>query len=165
MTDEHDNGASLRDRAGGLRPEPAAQSQPEALIPSADGYDFCVDHPSVFIAEELAARGWDKFDLATHMGGDINLNVLVIDLYFTVGPERTNMRIGERTAWQLAIAFGTSVQLFLNLEQAWLRAQGIEAGTAKTAGLGAQHESPTPTGDAPAPIRPSRTRAVSKDTP
>ena len=30
-----DKGASLRDRAGGLRPEPAAQSQPEALIPSA----------------------------------------------------------------------------------------------------------------------------------
>lgn len=33
-----ENGASLRDRAGGLRPEPAAQSQPEALIPSAVGF-------------------------------------------------------------------------------------------------------------------------------
>ena len=32
-----DKGASLRDRAGGLRPEPAAQSQPSALIPSAGG--------------------------------------------------------------------------------------------------------------------------------
>ncbi|OWQ97989.1 hypothetical protein CDQ91_10235 [Sphingopyxis witflariensis] len=28
-------GATLKGRAGGLRPEPAAQSQPEALIPSA----------------------------------------------------------------------------------------------------------------------------------
>lgn len=31
-----DKGASLRDRAGGLRPEPPAQSQPSALIPSAE---------------------------------------------------------------------------------------------------------------------------------
>lgn len=30
-----DHGASLRDRAGGLRPEPATLSQPKALIPSA----------------------------------------------------------------------------------------------------------------------------------
>ena len=30
-----DLGASLRDRAGGLRPEPATQSQPKALVPSA----------------------------------------------------------------------------------------------------------------------------------
>lgn len=32
-----DHGASLRDRAGGLRPEPPAESQPKALIPSAFG--------------------------------------------------------------------------------------------------------------------------------
>jgi hypothetical protein len=36
-----DQGASPSgDRAGGLRPEPAAQSQPEALIPSANGPDL-----------------------------------------------------------------------------------------------------------------------------
>lgn len=36
MSDDLGKGASGKpDRAGGLRPEPAAQSQPEALIPSA----------------------------------------------------------------------------------------------------------------------------------
>jgi len=129
------------------RPSPAVLGQ--ASIANADGYDFTVDHPSTFIAEELAARGWDKFDLATHMGGDIDLNLLVIDMYFIVGPERANMRLGERTAWQFAIAFGTSAQLFLNLEQAWLHAQGIEAASADETGTGsAVGESPVPAGDA-----------------
>ena len=77
-------------------------------------------HPSVFIQEEMDARNWDRWALARRMGGDSGLNRLCLDLYFEVGPEKTNMRLGD-TADKLAVAFGMSAEFFRNLEALWLR--------------------------------------------
>ena len=78
-------------------------------------------HPSVFIVEEMKARGWDRYDLAVRMGGDVAKNLLIIDLYLEVGPTKTNMRIGDGE--DFARAFGTSAQFWLNLENQWLKGQ------------------------------------------
>lgn len=79
-----------------------------------------VFHPSELIQDELAARCWDKFDLAARMGGDPHHNVLMLDIYFIVGPTRRNCRIGDVMAHQLGVALDVSHQFFLNLEAAWL---------------------------------------------
>ena len=56
-------------------------------------------HPSVFIQEELDARGWSLADLANKMGyKDQAINKLALDMYFTVGPIRANCRIDEHMA-------------------------------------------------------------------
>jgi plasmid maintenance system antidote protein VapI len=78
-------------------------------------------HPSIYIREELVARRWTRNRLALEMGGTFGVNRLMIDMYFMVGPKEPNMRIGDETAEQFAHAFGTSKELFLNLENAWLK--------------------------------------------
>lgn len=84
-----------------------------------------VPHPSEFIAEEMAARGWSRDRLAIEMGGDAAINRLTLDLYFDLGPDKTNMRLG-RSADDLARAFGVSPDFFRNLEKAWLKDRGSE---------------------------------------
>ena len=83
-------------------------------------------HPSVFIEEELAARGWSLDRLAQEMGGDFGVNRLAIEMYLAVGPDDPNCRIGEM-AGDLARAFGTSVELFQNLERSYLAAFPAES--------------------------------------
>jgi hypothetical protein len=83
-----------------------------------------VPHPSTFIQEEMDARGWDRWAVAHRMGGDAAMNRLTLDMYFEVGPGKTNMRLGEATARQLGNAFDVSPQFFLNLEAAWIGAHG-----------------------------------------
>ena len=78
-----------------------------------------IEHPSVFIQYELAARGWTRSDLAVRMGGDAKLNRLTIDMYFDVGPNEPNLLLGEETARQLSRAFGVSAAFFLRLHAAW----------------------------------------------
>ena len=79
-------------------------------------------HPSTFIQDELDARGWTRADLANRMGAESCVrNLLVLDMYFEVGPTRTNCRLGEKTDAQIAQAFGISPGFFLRLEAAWLR--------------------------------------------
>lgn len=82
-----------------------------------------VCHPSEIIADELAARGWDRWTLAHRMGGDPAQNRLVLDLYCEVGPGEPGMLLGEPTARQLGAAFGTSPDVWLNLETAWRQAR------------------------------------------
>jgi len=77
-------------------------------------------HPSVFIAEELAARGWTLDMLAMRMGPEFGVNRLSLDLYFEVGPTDQNLRIGDISANALARALSVSPEYFLNLERAWL---------------------------------------------
>lgn len=84
-----------------------------------------VFHPSVFILEEMEARGWDRWELARRMGGDYRARRLEIDLYFEVGPDETNMRLGP-TGDNIARAFDVSPEFFRNLEAAWLRAMGVQ---------------------------------------
>jgi hypothetical protein len=91
-------------------------------------------HPTVFIQEEMDARGWDLDDLAFEMIRDDRdhwgVTRLALDFYFEVGPDMPNMRIGERSAAQLAHAFGVSAEFFLNLERSWrewMEAQTVTA--------------------------------------
>jgi hypothetical protein len=81
-------------------------------------------HPSIFIQEEMETRGWDRWTLARHMGGDYRLRRLEIDLYFEVGPDEPNMRLG-RTGKDIARVFDVSPEFLHNLEAAWLKSQGI----------------------------------------
>lgn len=73
-------------------------------------------HPWDFIAEELEAREWTVDDLALRMGGDFAVNRLSLD--FLEGRE-PGLHIGEESAEQLARAFGTSAQLWINLDKQW----------------------------------------------
>jgi hypothetical protein len=75
-------------------------------------------HPSVFIIEEMEARGWDRWELARRMGGDYRQRRLEIDLYFEVGPGEPDLRIGDGE--DFALAFGCSAEFFRNLEKIWL---------------------------------------------
>jgi hypothetical protein len=92
-----------------------------------------LNHPSVIIAEELEARGWDRNDLALAMvGGDLDqfgVTRLSLDFFFEVGPTDTALRIGDEMAAQLSRAFGVSKGFFLALEAAWLAAAGEPGGT------------------------------------
>jgi hypothetical protein len=78
-----------------------------------------VFHPSVFIIEEMEARGWDRDELARRMGGEWKLNRVVLELYFEIGPTEPNLRMGDGE--DFAQAFGVSAELFQNLEKAWLK--------------------------------------------
>lgn len=88
-----------------------------------------VEHPSSYIKEEMLARGWSRSDLANRMGHErCARNKLLLDLYFEVGPKRTNLRLDVDTANLLGKAFSVSPHLFLNLQTAWLEAHGITLG-------------------------------------
>lgn len=63
--------------------------------------------PGEFIKEELEARGWSQLDLAEIIGtSPVNVNRIL----------QGNQAITPETAKKLAEAFGTSAQLWLNLE-------------------------------------------------
>ena len=90
-------------------------------------------HPSTFITEEMRERGWSIDRLAIAMGSDdadfmrgVAVNTLALDLYLTIGPSNRDIRLGTTTPAQLAVAFGTSVELWLNLEKVWLESLPTE---------------------------------------
>jgi len=64
-------------------------------------------HPGEYIGEELVARGWSQSDLARIIGRPFqHVNLLVHG--------RRHVTVG--TAVELAGAFGTSVEVWLNLQ-------------------------------------------------
>lgn len=66
--------------------------------------------PGEFIKEELDARGWSQIDLAEILGrSPVQVNKII----------QGTQAISPETARQLAEAFGTSAQLWLNLESAY----------------------------------------------
>lgn len=81
-------------------------------------------HPSVFIQEEMDARGWDRDELARRMGGDWSVSRLSLDLYFEVGPTKPGIRLGDGE--DFARAFGVPAEFFRNLEAAWLKKQSVQ---------------------------------------
>lgn len=86
-----------------------------------------IPHPSEFLSEELEARGWTLSDLANRMGMRRCVHhKLVLDMYFLIGPEKTNCRIGAKTAFTIAEALNINPQFLINLENAWLRSKGVE---------------------------------------
>jgi hypothetical protein len=78
-----------------------------------------VFHPSVFILEEMEARGWDQWELSRRMGGDAQINYVGLEFYFEIGPIEPDLRLGDGE--DFARAFGTSAEFWRNLEDAWLR--------------------------------------------
>lgn len=75
-------------------------------------------HPSIFIQDEMDARGWTRDDLAWHMGGDFSITRISLDFYFAIHDR--NMRMGNDWIRGFAKAFGTSEDCFRNLERAWI---------------------------------------------
>ncbi len=86
---------------------------PSARANVADEGDGVSDrfHPSEYIREELAARGWDAAALADAMGGWSLPRVQEI----LAG----NIRITKLVAIGLSSAFGTGAQVWMNLQRAW----------------------------------------------
>jgi plasmid maintenance system antidote protein VapI len=80
-------------------------------------------HPSVFIKEEMEARGWSMDDLALRMAeGDVRkfgVERLALDIYFEVGPTEPNLIIGDDSARMLAAVFDVNPEFFLNLQKSW----------------------------------------------
>jgi HTH-type transcriptional regulator / antitoxin HigA len=67
--------------------------------------------PGDFIREELEARGWTQVELAGIMGRTVTMiNQIIMG----------HIKITTRTARELAAAFGTSAELWLNLQSAYL---------------------------------------------
>jgi hypothetical protein len=69
-----------------------------------------------FINDELHARKWSKERLAVEMGGDSDKNLFALD-FLQHCPLDEGILLGEHTARQLAKAFGTSSELWLNLDK------------------------------------------------
>lgn len=82
-----------------------------------------VFHPSVFIREEITARGWGFYDFLRAAGALEPAGILSWGLYLGAGAEHSDMRMGDSGAAELARAFGTSKELWLNMEKAWREAQ------------------------------------------
>lgn len=85
--------------------------------------DTTTPHPSKIIREEMKARGWNRDTLAMRMGPEWPTNRLSLDLYFEVGPLRTNMVIGAQSAKKFAKAFDMTPEFFMNLCTAWRKGQ------------------------------------------
>lgn len=88
-------------------------------------------HPGVFISEELTARGWSRDDLATRIAGadtkEWGVARLALDFYLDAGPGTPAMLMGD-FVHDLARVFGTSVELWTNLEASWRAAHGNPKG-------------------------------------
>lgn len=159
-----DKGASLRDRAGGLRPEPPAASQPEALIPSADATPRTAD---VYTRTMPAAKV-----MADAVGCDIDRAMEIIRsmveggyfiaprvptdpmlyAYFSAygsqawSPRTIIQNIGKaRLRWQAMGQAGTDMAF----SRKFLTAQGTPTRSAETEGLGPKDGGPVTEGDAP----------------
>jgi len=75
-----------------------------------------------FLVEEMRARGWSIDDLVSRMGSvtdhDRAVDKLVIEFSIYCADE-PGLLLGDTLARQLALAFGTSPEFFLNLDKAW----------------------------------------------
>lgn len=82
-------------------------------------------HPSTFILEEMAERGWDAGDLALAMaaaGSDESASLweLAFQMYAEVGPTDPSCRLGEEMAGLLDKTFGLSCGFWQRMENTWL---------------------------------------------
>lgn len=82
-----------------------------------------------YLKDELDARGWTTADCAARMGGDAAVNELTLELHLAVldaPPDHAIHRgtMAEDTAEGLARAFGTSADVWLNLDRAYHQAMG-----------------------------------------
>lgn len=71
---------------------------------------------SVFIREEMEARGWTDADLYARLGDD-PVMLCAVDLTLTV--DDPGLILDENTAAALGQAFDVDPSYFLNLDKAW----------------------------------------------
>lgn len=82
-------------------------------------------HPGSYLMEEMIERGWTADDVAREMGGKTDKERIIDGLVVMaicgeiILPDDENEEIGLETATKLARAFGTSQELWLNLDEAW----------------------------------------------
>ena len=74
-----------------------------------------------FIRDEVKARGWNMWQLALRMGGDVQRNKLALEI---IDADPT-VFLGADCAAQLGKAFGTSPQIWLNLERSYRQFKGL----------------------------------------
>lgn len=74
-----------------------------------------------YLRDELEARGWSTWECARRMGGDFAVDVLTLDLHIAVigAPTEEQCRLSPVTAEGLSRAFGTSAEMWLNLDRAF----------------------------------------------
>lgn len=79
-------------------------------------------HPSEFINEELAERGWTLRDLVFRMRRfegekDWAIEMLAVEMYMTVHEPR--ILLDDKMAEGFSTAFGVSAEMFKNLHKSW----------------------------------------------
>ncbi len=77
-----------------------------------------------FIDDELTARGWTRLDLAERMGGEVEVNLCALDFLEALPWKVT---LGE-VADQLAVAFGTSAEVWTYTHESYRRAFAANPG-------------------------------------
>lgn len=70
-----------------------------------------------FIKDEMKERGWTRRELVQRLGEPLDVNSLAIALL--IDTPRKGMLIGKDLASDLARVFGTSPELWINLDVAW----------------------------------------------
>lgn len=75
-----------------------------------------------FIRDELKTRKWNIWQLALRTGGDPQRNKLALEI-LEADP---SVLLGDEMADGLARAFGTSKEIWLNLERSWREHQRRE---------------------------------------
>lgn len=80
-----------------------------------------------YVADELAHRKWSLDGLAIRMGGDAKVNYCSLELLeaqAACDPHHiaATVRLGNSMAEGLSRAFGTSKELWINLDEAYHRA-------------------------------------------
>lgn len=81
-------------------------------------------HPGEYLEDEIDARGWTTRDVAILATDDPNeqqviqltCELTIAASYVEVGDKAAECTMGKSTARSLAKAFGTSVDLWLNLD-------------------------------------------------
>ena len=85
-----------------------------------------VFHVSEFINEELAERGWSLRDLVFRMRryeseNDWAIEMLAVEMFMIV--HEKNIALDQKMADGFGAAFDVSPQLFINMHEAWRKAQ------------------------------------------
>ncbi len=73
-------------------------------------------HVHEYITDEMEARGWDRAELASRMGGDAAVNFLALELCELEDPRMT---LGQDIADGLSRALGSSAALWMRLDESW----------------------------------------------
>lgn len=81
-------------------------------------------HIGEFVRDEMECRGWSTRELAARMGfADLDVGTLAMDLLMNV-TDNKGVLCSESDYKGLARAFGTSVDIWRNIDKQWRDSQG-----------------------------------------